>query len=109
MKKSILILIGITAGTLGTFLLTAPSRAQSVNFVNVMPFVSPSGRIGFFDQSNGKIFIYDNDARECVFRGQLTELGKQIMHLEKKSTSTSTTPVGSRGQIKIERGIPSDE
>jgi hypothetical protein len=105
MKRSIFILVAILAGIASSFLITAQSRAQSTNFLNVIPFSSPSGRLGFFDQNTGKIFIYDNDARECVFRGQMLELGKPIEHLEKKSGSSSTIPLGSKGQIKIERGI----
>ena len=104
MKNSSLIFLAVLAGLCASLAIVSQSKAQSVNFLNVMPFSSPSGRLGFFDQNTGKIFIYDPDAKECVFKGQLTELGRTIEHLEKKNYSgpTSTT---TKGQIRIERGI----
>jgi hypothetical protein len=109
MKRSAIICVLALTGIAGSLFIVSQSRAQSTNFINVVPFSSPSGRLGFFDQNTGKIFIYDNDARECVFRGQMMELGKPIEHLEKKNGSSSTIPMGNRTPIKIERGIPAQE
>ena len=48
------------------------------SFPGVAVFVTPSGRVGFFEQGTGRIFIYDADFKECVFTARLKELGKPI-------------------------------
>ena len=54
------------------------SFAQNANFRNVQLFITSSGRMSFFDQNDGKIYIYTDDGRQCVFIGQMEELGKPI-------------------------------
>ncbi len=54
------------------------------SFPGVSTFVTPSGRVGFFEQGTGKIFIYDNNLSECVYIGQMSALGDPIEELLKK-------------------------
>ena len=61
--------------------------AQGKNFNNVVPFGTATGRVGFFDQNSGKIYIYDNNVHECVFTGHLTDLGSPI------SASSTAGPI----------------
>ena len=58
--------------------LTMQGKAQSKSFVGILPFVTSSDRMGFLDQSNGRIYLYDNNFSQCVFIGQLQELGQPI-------------------------------
>jgi len=40
--------------------------------------MTSSDRLGFLDQSNGRIYVYDNTFSQCVFVGQLQSLGLPI-------------------------------
>ena len=64
--------------------LTAATQlsAQASRFSNVIAFATAVGRIGFFDQGSGRLYIYDGDAKTCLFTGQMTELGKPISVIE---------------------------
>lgn len=57
---------------------TGKSLAGTHSFAGVSQFTTPSGRIGFFEQGTGKIFIYDAAMSTCVFIGQLNVLGEPI-------------------------------
>ena len=69
--------------TLGT---TMQSKAQNKSFVGILPFVTSSDRIGFLDQSNGRIYIYDNNISQCVFTGQIQGLGQPIQVINSVNT-----------------------
>ncbi|MBL8014261.1 MAG: hypothetical protein JNN05_10475 [Candidatus Omnitrophica bacterium] len=71
---TILIFTSIFIGT------TMNSMAQEAgrNFSGVSLFNTPAGRLGFFEQSTGKIYLYDDNLTRCVFIGQLKELGQPI-------------------------------
>lgn len=70
-------------------LVTQRSTAQSKNFYTVVPFVTQAGRMGFFDQENGKIYIYDNDVKSPLFVAQLTDLGMPIEQIDRVDNKTS--------------------
>lgn len=76
MNKSSLLLT-IAAISL-SFLLgqTLAVKAESKSFAGVVPFANASGLFGLFNQNNGKVYIYDHNIKECLFEGQIEELGK---------------------------------
>lgn len=68
---------------LGNFIFTTSMlSAQSSSFAQVTPFSTLTGLFGFFDQRNGKIYLYDRDFKECLFQFELEELGKPIKKLQ---------------------------
>jgi hypothetical protein len=86
-KITAFLLIVITALSfcLGT---TMPSKAQDKSFVGVLPFVTSNDRVGFLNQSNGQIYIYDNNLSQCLFIGQIQTLGKPIQVVSNTPVST---------------------
>ena len=76
------LLIVITALSL-VLVSTAQSKASNKNFSNIVPFMSSSDRLGFFDQSNGHVYMYDSNFSQCIYQGQVTALGKPIQALTK--------------------------
>jgi len=56
----------------------AQSKAQGTNFAGVVPFMTSNNRMGFFDQGTGKVYMYDDNISQCLFVGQLTQLGLPI-------------------------------
>ncbi len=56
----------------------AQSKALNITFAGIMPFVTNNDRLGFFNQNNGRVYIYDNNINQCLFVGQMTEIGKPI-------------------------------
>ena len=76
-KTTAFLLIVITALSfvLGT---TMPSKAQNKNFTGIQVFITGNNRVGFLDQSNGRIYLYDSDISKCIFVGQIQSLGDPI-------------------------------
>ncbi len=76
-KITIFLVIVIVALSfcLGT---TMQSKAQDKNYSGIVPFVTSNDRVGFLDQSNGRIYVYDNNIANCVFIGQIRSLGESI-------------------------------
>jgi len=72
--------------SLGT---TMQSKAQSKSYVGILQFMSPNGRVGFLDQSNGRIYIYDEFISQCVFIGQIQGLGQPIQVINKINTGVN--------------------
>ena len=64
---------------------TMQSKAQDKAFSGVVPFVTSTDRLGFFDQNNGRVYMYDNNLNQCLFIGQMTGLGQPIQTLSKSS------------------------
>jgi hypothetical protein len=56
---------------------TIQGRAQNKNYTGIAPFAI-NDRVGFLDQSNGRIYIYDDNVANCVFVGQIQGLGEPI-------------------------------
>ena len=67
--------------------------AQSKSFAGVYPFVTASGLFGLFNQSDGKIYIYNNNLSECIYKGQAGDLGEPIAKIGgKEETTTYSMP-----------------
>ena len=84
MKNRLLLglVIILTVLTLSLTLLTRQSPAQSANFTHVFPFSTVGGYVGFFDQNDGKIYLYDEFLKECMYISQLEELGNPMTTLK---------------------------
>ena len=80
-KKVSLLLIVIAVLSWG-LLTTTQSKATGKSFSGVVPFATSGDRFGFFDQGNGKIYLYDSNISQCVFIGQLEDLGKPIQAVD---------------------------
>ena len=74
------VLIMALCFTLG---LTIQGKAQSKSFVGILPFATSTDRIGFLDQSNGKVYIYDDNVSRCIFEGQIQQLGQPIQTISR--------------------------
>lgn len=57
---------------------TRQSTAQSTSFPGIIPFVTSNDRVGFFNQTNGRIYFYDSNVSKCEFIGQVSALGQPI-------------------------------
>ncbi len=64
------------------------SRAQDKSFSGVIPFVTSNDRVGFLDQNNGKVYVYDNNLGSCVFTGQIQTLGAPIQVISSPAVNT---------------------
>ncbi len=80
--------LAITLLTLISFpILPQPLWAEGTSsFEKVIPFTTATGRLGFFDQSNGNVFVYDENWKNCVFKGQLKSLGSPMENLAGNSS-----------------------
>ena len=58
------------------------TAAQTVGFPSVVPFVTPSGLVGLFDQKDGKMYLYDANLNECFMITQVTTLGSPMTKLK---------------------------
>ena len=66
---------------------TVQSKAQNKNYSGIVPFATSSDRIGFLDQSNGRVYIDDNNVTNCLFIGQIQSLGKPIDTISSNNSS----------------------
>jgi hypothetical protein len=86
MTVFLLVVIMVLSFSLGT---TMQSRAQERSFPGVLPFFT-NDHVGFFDQSNGKVYIYDSNLTNCLFIGQVQALGQPLNIKTDNSTTTNT-------------------
>lgn len=86
-KTTVFLLIVITAFILGT---TVQSKAQNRNYSGIVPFVTTNDRVGFLDQSNGRIYVYDSNIVKCLFVGQIQNLGEPINIISSNPPNTLT-------------------
>lgn len=63
------------------------SSADSKDFNGVVPFTTVGGLMGFFNQIDGKIYLYDGNMQNCVYISQLKELGKPMKIIDAVSSS----------------------
>ena len=56
-------------------------KAENKGFAGVIPFSTAAGMIGFFNQNDGKVYIYDNNVSTCLFEGKIDELGKTAIKI----------------------------
>ena len=92
-KKAYLLFIVVAILGLG-LLIATQSKASGRSFAGVVPFTTSGDRFGFFDQSNGKIYLYDSNISQCVFTGQLEDLGKPIQAIDANAGSNTGTDTG---------------
>ena len=84
MKKLTLCLLGIAlAAAVYSMISATQLAAQSINFSSVIAFSAQQGHLCFFDQSTGKLYVYDGEGKICLFQGQLKELGKPFENVQK--------------------------
>jgi hypothetical protein len=69
--------------------MTRQSKAQDKGFEGIMPFVTSTDRVGFLDQSNGRIYMYDSNLSKCLFVGQIQNLGEPIQTIAAETTSSN--------------------
>lgn len=55
-----------------------PSAATNGRFSGVIPFTTPLGLVGFFDQNDGKIYFYNEDLQKCISVSQVGRLGEPV-------------------------------
>ena len=77
----LLLAVGIGLG----FNLHALQAQENASFHNVMPFSTIGGFIGFFDQKDGMVYIYDDQMKEAIFIYKLSELGQPSEEVKNKS------------------------
>jgi hypothetical protein len=65
----------------------AQIKIQGKSFNGVVPFITTTDRVGFFDQNTGKIYIYDSNVSQCLFTGQIQNLGDPILPITAQTTS----------------------
>ena len=75
-KITIFLMIVITALSF-SLVTTMQSKAQNKSYASIVPFAA-GDHLGFLDQSNGRVYIYDNNFSQCVFQGQMKALGQPI-------------------------------
>lgn len=84
MKRISLLLIIVVVFFLGLIFEQTKAVSQEKKFLTVYPFsmqgVEPL--IGFFDQQDGKIYIYKPDLSQSLFEYQLDEVGKPAKRLK---------------------------
>ena len=80
----LLIIIMALSFSLGT---TMQSKAQDKSFTGVLPFVT-NNRVGFLDQSTGRVYVYDSAIANCLFVGQIDTLGQAISVVSSNPAST---------------------
>ncbi len=83
-------IIIVTLGILLTILALRPVKtmAEGPSFAGVIPFATSAGSIGFFNQTNGKVYVYDGDLATCIFEGQFQELGKAVTKIHANSAKS---------------------
>ncbi len=81
-KITVFLVIVITALS---FILgaTMQSKAENKSLAGIMPFSTTSNRIGFLNQIDGRIYVYDDNLSQCIFVGQITGLGNPIQTISK--------------------------
>lgn len=60
------------------------SAASANKFDGVVPFSTEGGLMGFFNQNDGKIYLYDGNLQNCVLVSQMDELGRPIIKMFEK-------------------------
>ena len=77
MTAFLVLLITVLSFCLGATL-QGHALATKGGFEGIMPFVTSNDRVGFMDQANGRIYLYDGNLTNCIFVGQIDSLGKPI-------------------------------
>ncbi len=54
------------------------SEAQSASFSGVHPFWTTGGMMGFFDQTDGRVYLYDQNLENLFMVSKLEKLGEKM-------------------------------
>jgi len=72
------------------FLLKTQSGfAQKKDFAHVVPFVLDEGELCLFDQTEGKLYLYDKRWEKCALTIEISELGEPLKTTRLKKFSGS--------------------
>lgn len=66
------------------FFCLGKTSADADKFNGVFPFSTVNGLIGFFNQNDGKAYLYDGNFQSCILVTQIEELGKPMKSIENK-------------------------
>ena len=98
MLKKSLVVFCIVVGLIAFFYSTqtpayaaSAQEVKSIDFSKVYPFATSGGFIGFFDQSTGIVYIYDENLENCVMISQMEKLGESMNKLKLKSRDNQVT------------------
>jgi hypothetical protein len=85
MRNTMLIMLTVLVVVLSlvVFSKVKPSSANPGSFDGVMPFTTSGGLIGFFDQKDGKVYLYDGNLENCLLAAQMEQLGKAAKPISK--------------------------
>ena len=54
------------------------SEAQTAGFAGVYPFWTSGGMMGFFDQTDGRVYLYDQNLENLFMVSKLEKLGDKM-------------------------------
>ena len=54
------------------------SEAQATSFAGVYPFWTSGGMMGFFDQADGRVYLYDQNLENLFMISRLEKLGNKM-------------------------------
>ena len=93
MKKFLMLSITVCALVMLTGLFVQQSQlfAQSSSLANVVPIPLAGGRLGLFDRTEGKIYVYDRNLEKCLLTAEVQKLGDplRVELIEKIDTKSS--------------------
>ncbi|MDD5045167.1 MAG: hypothetical protein PHU91_02455 [Candidatus Omnitrophica bacterium] len=55
--------------------------AKLGSFSYIQAFFAPDNKVGFFDNRDGKIYIYDTESNSCVKILQVNQLGNPLLRV----------------------------
>lgn len=84
MKKVLFLNVLVMAFAAFLFL-QRPLSAQTSGFFRVFPLVTAAGQVGFFDQQDGKLYVYDAKLQDCILIVQLDTLGEPLKQIKSPS------------------------
>lgn len=81
MKLSIIVLAVGVVLSLGVIVgsgvgVSQAQEAPKIPFEHVVPFTTTGGFFGFFNQADGKVYLYDAQLERLVLEAEMAELGK---------------------------------
>ena len=56
--------------------------APAPSLSNVVPFATSGGYVGFFDQNDGTVYIYDGFLKDCALISRIEKLGEPMVKIK---------------------------
>lgn len=82
-KKKLLLVVSMVLLLGVSFYSMQSKKAESaVNYQSIFPFRMSANRVGFFDQTAGRVFVYDSDLKYIVEVLQISKLGKPLKRID---------------------------